>query len=348
MELATNGANMNKKSIGTSHLMGLIFFQTLLGTLIILLFVDHPFKVWFVVSFEVTCFFTILLLHRRDNEIKNELGQISDALDAFSCGISFNRISVLRDELPSKIQDQLTGLDEMWVQKYNQLSDEKDRLNSLISDISHQVKTPLANLRLYDGMLEASNIKEEERLKFYKKKRDQYDRLEWLLTSLIKLSRIETGLISLSLKPCSMETIIMDSIDMILPKAAEKNTNIKYESIKDVEIKGDRKWLSEAFFNIIENGVKYSKNGSPVRVSMDDNNLFVCVRVDSLGHPIPENEYNNIFKRFYRMKMHSEVDGLGIGLYLSREIITRHDGYITIECNNGGNRFSIFIPKRAS
>ena len=154
---------------------------------------------------------------------------------------------------------------------------------------------------------------------------------------------METGMIQLNKKKVELSKVLLRAIDMVALKAENKGINLIYKLSKDVSLNLDEKWMAEAIFNILDNAVKYSKKESQIKISAEVMQLFVSIDIDDESKMIDKEEYNNIFKRFYRISETAEVEGVGIGLYMTRDIVTRHDGYITIEEGERGNRFSVFL-----
>lgn len=276
--------------------------------------------------------------------VEKQLIHLSEALESHIMGQPIQPFSEVEDILLSKIQKQLITLDNLWTERYIYEKKEKERLNSLISDIAHQIKTPLANIKLYESLLESTELTKEEQNKCNQKKIQQMNKLEWLMEALVKVSKMETGMIQLHKKEQLLSSILLQAIDMVTPKAEYKNINISYHQQKEVYIKVDEKWMTEAIFNIVDNGVKYSNKGSNVTLTMKVMQLFVRIDIEDEGITIPEDEYNHIFERFYRRADTTTVDGVGLGLYMSRDIITRHEGYIIVEKAKKGNLFSVFLP----
>lgn len=221
---------------------------------------------------------------------------------------------------------------------------EKDNIKSLISDISHQIKTPIANLSMYNDTLIERDIDKSRQKEFLSNMRFQVSKLEWLIDSLIKMSRLENSIINLNKSSSRLSETIANALGGIYIKADRKNIKLSLDCPSDIILFYDKKWTSEALFNILENSVKYNKINGEIKIFVESFELFTKIDVKDTGIGIDENEINNIFKRFYRSREVSEVEGVGIGLYLSNEIITRQGGYIKVSSEKGrGTTFSIFL-----
>lgn len=228
--------------------------------------------------------------------------------------------------------------------RLDKLLEEKDRLNSLISDISHQVKTPLSNVILYTQLLIESDDLNRER-KSAELIYDQAEKLDFLSNSLIKISRLETGLLKLNPKLNSIENLIQRVKNQINPQIEIKEIHLVVEPTKEMAL-FDLKWTEEVLYNILDNAIKYSEKNSTIEIKVRSYEFFSRIDIIDNGIGINEEEINQIFQRFYRSKNVSETEGIGIGLYLSRKILEEESGYIKVNSIEGkGSIFSIFLPK---
>ena len=219
---------------------------------------------------------------------------------------------------------------------------EKDNIKKLVADISHQTKTPIANLLLYCELLQEEKLPESAADNVNALYR-QTERLRFLIDSLVKLSRLENGIISLSVKQQDLHPVLGTVISQYMAKADQKGLSLLLE---DTETKAvfDAKWTAEALGNLLDNAIKYTEHGS-IHVSVKSYEMFVRIDVRDTGIGISESEQAQIFSRFYRSREVSEQQGVGIGLYLSREIISSEGGYMKVKSAPGmGSTFSVFLP----
>lgn len=250
----------------------------------------------------------------------------------------------LEDSMLSKLQSQVTRLSSILKYRNARIKEEKDNIKSLISDIAHQLKTPLANLNMYESLVLDESLKHDERMEFLEKKQNQIDKLNWLVLSLVKLSRLETGVIQLTPMTQFIEDTILTAIRQAYPFAESKGIEIAFEGYPHLSLKHDDKWTTEALFNIIDNAIKYTQSDGKISISITKYELFARIDITDNGIGIHEYEINNIFKRFYRGEDTGMVDGIGIGLYLAREIISQQGGYIKVKSKKGeGSVFSVFL-----
>ena len=243
-----------------------------------------------------------------------------------------------------KINHRLVRLYE--VMRENRESVAKDRadLQELISDISHQVKTPIANLQMVNATLLEQPVTEEKRQEFLQASSGQLEKLDFLMQAMIKTSRLETGVIALDRKVQPIYNTVAAALGGILLNVEKKNIHVNVECPPDILLAHDKKWTSEALFNILDNAVKYTPEGGTIQVSVQSWELYVKIDITDSGKGIAESRQGMIFKRFYREKEVHDVDGIGIGLYLAREIITMQGGYIKVTSTVGsGSTFSVFL-----
>lgn len=220
---------------------------------------------------------------------------------------------------------------------------EKEKVKELIADISHQTKTPIANILLYAQLLKEKELQEEA---FYcvEELNRQAEKLQFLIASLVKTSRLEAGVFVLHPKKNLVSSMLEEAVEQIMPKTKEKNLTVEFVPRKLYAV-FDRKWTEEAVGNILDNAVKYTPAGGKISIDILDTELFVRIDISDTGIGIPEEDTAKIFQRFYRAKTVSDQEGVGIGLYLAREIIMEEEGYIKVKSRTkDGSVFSVYLP----
>lgn len=225
------------------------------------------------------------------------------------------------------------------------LAEEKERIKEMISDISHQTKTPIANLLLHSELLGEEELSEggKESINII---HEQTEKLRFLVDSLVKLSRLENGIVSLTAEQNSVKELVDSVVLALKNKASYKGLILcgPASDEEDVFAHFDMKWTTEALNNIVDNAIKYTDDGS-IEVSISATDVFARIDVKDTGIGISEEESAKIFSRFYRSADVNQKEGVGIGLYLAREIITDEGGYIKLSSTKGeGSLFSIFLP----
>lgn len=220
---------------------------------------------------------------------------------------------------------------------------EKEKVKELIADISHQTKTPIANILLYAQLLKEKEL-QEEALYCVEELNRQAEKLQFLITSLVKTSRLEAGVFVLHPKKNLVSSMLEEAVEQIMPKTKEKNLTVEFAP-RVLYAVFDRKWTEEAVGNILDNAVKYTPAGGKILIDILDTELFVRIDISDTGIGIPEEETAKIFQRFYRAKTVSDQEGVGIGLYLAREIIMEEEGYIKVKSRaKEGSVFSVYLP----
>lgn len=224
---------------------------------------------------------------------------------------------------------------------------EKEKIETLISDISHQTKTPIANLLLYSELLQEADLPDDVRGNaeaIY----TQTEKLRFLIDSLVKLSRLENGIITLSPEQTPLLPMLQSIQNQLTPKATDKGLFLQLrdaEYITGISAVCDAKWTAEAVCNLVDNAIKYTAQGS-VTISVTAYELFVRIDITDTGIGIAEEEHAKIFSRFYRSQDARDKEGVGIGLYLAREIVNGEGGYIKVSSEVGnGTVFSVLLPR---
>lgn len=227
-----------------------------------------------------------------------------------------------------------------------QIEREKENIESLISDISHQTKTPLANILLYTQLLSESSRLSDEDKKIAEQIESQTEKLSFLISSLVKTSRLETGIIAVSPADQDTEGLIRQLTDDYMPAAEQKNITLILGENAAGSAVFDYKWTMEALANIVDNAIKYTPCGGTITLSASEYSMFARIDISDTGIGMTEEETAAVFRRFYRSPEVSNEKGVGIGLYLAREILEREGGYIKVTSKKGrGSTFSVFLPK---
>lgn len=224
------------------------------------------------------------------------------------------------------------------------LEEERNAVKTLVSDISHQTKTPVSNIMLYSNLLSEQSDMSTASKELLSHIAEQTEKLDFLLQSLVKVSRLENGTIKIT----AHENGIVKLFEMLDYKhaAEKKGVDFTLQSAGGLRAVFDLKWTAEAVSNIMDNAVKYTSAGGSVTVSAMDYEMFVRIDVADTGIGISEADTAKIFARFYRASDVSNEKGVGIGLYLAREILSKEGGYIKVTSEKGkGSVFSVFLPK---
>lgn len=224
---------------------------------------------------------------------------------------------------------------------------QRESIQRLLSDISHQTKTPLANLRLYSSLLMEEELtprqREQAQVIF-----QQSEKLSFLIETLVKLSRLETDVLVVTPKLQPLSPLLERAASQAKAAAEQKGIALQLHLQQQAEMKAlyDLRWTAEALGNLLDNAVKYTPPGGCIQVSATQYELFCRIDVHDNGIGIAEEEQAQIFGRFYRGRQVREQEGLGIGLYLAREIAQKQGGYLKLSSRPGqGSTFSLYLPR---
>ncbi|MGN0401541.1 MAG: sensor histidine kinase [Acetatifactor sp.] len=330
-ELSENISYYEAKNIHTDFLMMMVAM---------LLTVTALAGTYFLLTYENKQKFT---------EAENELNYIYEQLLHFQNG-NVDMLPAPEESSSQKFEDVYDRLRELGYYFSNlkeQLAQEENSTKALITDISHQLKTPLASIKMSHELSLSSDLSEEERQSFMETEAREILKMEALLDELVKLSRLENSMIQIKYEKCSIKKTISEAVSQIYIKASAKDITICADMENDVETLHDHKWTVEALVNILENAVKYSAQGAKVNISVSCLINHVLIQVEDEGIGIPEGEVHEIFKRFYRGSNAKDIvkEGAGVGLYLARSIIEQQGGSIVAKRKNGsGTIFQIMLP----
>ena len=251
------------------------------------------------------------------------------------------------ETLFARISYRLSRLYGIMQENRRKVDVERQELQMLVSDISHQVKTPVSNLKMVTDTLLTRPVPEEARREFLQGIRSQTDKLEFLFQALVKTSRLETGAIRLEKKEALLIDTLAVACSGVVYEAEKKDISVSVDCPDDLRLSHDSKWTAEALFNLLDNAVKYTPAGGAIHISAAQWEMYVKISVSDTGKGIPESNQASIFRRFYREEEVHEEQGVGIGLYLAREIVTKQGGYMKVTSEVGrGSTFSAFLPCR--
>lgn len=293
--------------------------------------------VFFIWGTVVIHFFQKKLSHFTDNLCR----MLDDMMDS----AARPEMDYEAETLLARISHRLERLYNIMQKDRNSIAKERNELQSLLSDISHQTKTPIANLKMLNETLLTRPITEEQRKDFLHATSSQLDKLEFLIQALVKTSRLETGVITLEKKETPIEDTLVTAINGVLAPLEKKKICLNVDCPEDLVLSHDSRWTSEALFNLLDNAVKYTPDGGSIQVVVQKWEMYLKIDVTDTGRGITESEQATIFKRFYREEAVHDIEGIGIGLYLAREIIMMQGGYILVTSEVGkGSTFSVFLP----
>lgn len=284
----------------------------------------------------------ILVLARDGRNKKKEmevlLQRLDDALEGGEGAYAYD------ESMDSAIADRLNKLLRSSSMGKERAYQDRDRIKSLISDIFHQIRTPLSNIMLYTGLLQEKKLDGQSRM-LADQIQGQAEKLDFFMKELIRSSYMETDMIVVSPRTAPVGELVDRACQAVEAEALKKGILIRQPETDRIICKFDMKWTLEAVRNILENALKYSPEGSEVQIEIAPNEAFTCISIQDEGIGIREEEQGLVFERFYRSRDVKKEPGMGIGLYLAREIISRQGGYIEARSEYAkGTCFCIYLP----
>ncbi len=256
--------------------------------------------------------------------------------------------------LLARIENQLVRIQEMLDGRRKEAERNRDEIQKLISEIAHQIRTPLANIESYTCLLRdaAENTDAGDEPEKTDRERQQYlaaleeseKKLHFLVDSFVKTARLEQHIIQIRKDENDLLRTVQNAFGQIQNRAEERGISFGISMPERAVCAHDPNWLGEALFNILDNAVKYSEPGGRVEAALQENEMYMKFRVRDYGIGIEEGEENQIFRRFYRGRRVTVQEGFGIGLYLAREIIRLHGGFVTAKRMEPGLLIEVNLP----
>lgn len=243
-------------------------------------------------------------------------------------------IPLFEETLLSKLTTKVIRIDQVMRNMTRQANEQKESIQSLVTDISHQVKTPMANIMLSAESLSEHALTEEEKVFFCEILQTQTQKLEFLMEGMIKISRMENGHIVTSPRKVIISELLDEATAPLHIRLNEKKIHLCCD-YEDCYVYCDGRWTIEALFNILDNAVKYTHPRGAIVITVNRMSQYTRINIKDTGIGIPKNHIQDAFTRFYKGEATDDSNGIGVGLYLSREIITKQGGYITLKSEEG-------------
>lgn len=308
----------------------------------------------YVLSLALGYIFLRIIKKNREEEYQ-KLGNI---LERFHNGEYDFLAENMKEELESSVYMRLESLGKKLELNEQRMAVEKEETKALVTDLSHQLKTPVASIKMCFQLLEDENLQPEERKEFLNRLGEQILHLEGLLAALVNISRMETGMIEIRKEMTGIFNTVVQAVNQVYMKAEDKGIEIVIdtdtEETENLLLAHDVKWTKEAVVNVLENAVKYSPANSTIQITMKKQLHFLRIEIKDEGIGIKKEEINRIFQRFYRGKHEvvRQAEGSGVGLYLARKILEEQGGNITVVLPVGskqvkGSTFAIMLPLKS-
>lgn len=275
-----------------------------------------------------------------------EIEKLSEYLRQISSG---NYSLDVRDNVEGELsilKNDIYKVTLMLSEQRSLLQEDKIKLTDANSDISHQLKTPLTSMTVMADLLSDPELHVDKRMEFTRKISLQLERIGWLVSSLLKFSKIDAGTIDFKKDQVRVTQLVQKSLEPMLIPMDIKEQQIRIDGAESTIFTGDLNWTAEAMINILKNCVEHTPEGGEITISFAENALFTEIVIADNGKGIPKAELPYIFRRFYKGNQASE-DSVGIGLALAQSIITEQNGTIDVKSEEGkGTQFQIKFYKQ--
>ena len=283
----------------------------------------------------------VLFTYRRYRQI----GELSGYLKRISTGEYSLDVRDNEEGELSILKSELYKVTAMLSEYNERLRQEKVSLSDSMADISHQLKTPLTSMLMMADLLQDSELPEEKRREFTGRLRAQLERIEWLVSSLLKLSKLDAGVAVMKKDPVNVRSLVEKAVSPLLIPMELKEQTLELEGGEGVYFIGDAHWTMEALINILKNCMEHTPCGGRLQVAWEGTPIYPQIRIADTGEGIPKEDLPHIFTRFYRGR-NAHEDSVGIGLAMAKSIILQQNGDITADSYPGrGTTFSIRFYK---
>lgn len=282
-----------------------------------------------LLSIAINCIIGYVLLRYINKKLRKINNNITSAMNG-NYWVNENYLPEYEEGLIYSIEYQIKMLISRLFINNQQVTKEKKKLNTLVTEVTHQLKTPVAAVKLFHSLLEKDDIPMEEKNNILDKMDDEINKIEWFIQSLTDISKLETGLIQLKMKENNINDTIIQAVNTVYLSAKEKNIDITMRGTINGNITYDGKWTKEAIVNILDNAVKYTDPGGTIIIEVISTPMSNKIKVTDTGKGIDEKDIPFIFNRFYKSNKTGIDEGIGVGLYLAKEIMRNQNGTIKV------------------
>lgn len=326
--------------------------------------------VWCMITAALVALSTGVVWYGQAKYRERELAEISSMLECVLDGREFPEYVPCRETLSSKIQHQLSRLQRMTKGYHARLEQDRDSIKNLITEIAHQMRTPLTNIETYLDFLQDPDLSRTERESYLKAASLSEKKIHFLAESFIRMSRLEHRIIRIRPDDTDLLLTLEEAADQVRRKAQGQGLRIRTDFPEQLLHPHDADWLGEAVFNLLDNAVKYSlpaadraagnagencqEAGSrtgernEILLGARQNEMFVRIWVSDHGTGIEEEDEAKVFQRFYRGSNAKKTEGFGLGLYLTREIVLLHNGFVKLKRQKDGTCVEIYLERSSA
>ena len=283
----------------------------------------------------------LILLKYKARKREKIIDNIIRYLMAVQDNPSLPKIETMSEGSYGILQSEIYKVVELLREAYSKEASDKKYMADMLSDISHQIKTPVSAISIMADLLSSPEVSDEQRIEYADKIEKQARHITVLIKNLLNLARLEADVTEFKKDRVKISDIF-DSVRESLEIMAEvKGVELTFEDIREETLECDRYWMTEALNNIVKNCIEHTDTGGSVDISADKDNIATCIKITDGGQGISEHDLTHIFDRFYKANAISS-DSYGIGLAISKQIILKQNGIITVKSVEGvGSEFYI-------
>lgn len=286
----------------------------------------------FIISLISLIILAVINIYIMYLNLKKETNKLITVADEFIIYGNIDYSNIKDTIFISRYEDKIKDISQRIALMVEEMTNERENTKGLINDMAHQLKTPISSLRIFQELIKNENLPVEKRREFIKRCDNEIERVNGIMDDIANVSRLETEIIQINKIKFDIGNTIVKSTEYVYGKVIEKNIDMSIESLISKDIEHDFNWTKEAIINILDNAIKYSKNNGKIIISTVDDGISYTISIKDNGIGILKEDISKIFKKFYRGKGEEnlKVEGTGLGLYISREIIERQQGTIEI------------------
>lgn len=305
-------------------------------------------KEWCAIMLLGILFVMLYMREKQEQDaFASQLIVISDMLERLIQKNTISYVPLGKDTLFEKIGTQIQRISEINYAYEKMLEQKQEDMKQFLAEISHQIRTPLANMETYLALLEDDSVTEEEKQTYLKAITNSEQKIHFLIEKFMIAARMENRIIQIHKRVFDLKETVAEAIFQVYQKAQQKKICIEIQEEKGREkmILHDKNWICESIYNLLDNSIKYSPENSKIIVCMKDNEMFTEISIEDEGIGITPEEESKIFHLYYRGENTYQQEGFGMGLFITREIVKKHDGFMRVKRKNKGLAMSIFLPK---
>lgn len=277
----------------------------------------------------------------REQRQKRQLRNLSKEIDEILHGNQRLELTHFKEGEIEILRDEIYKMTVRLREQSERLSEDKKELADSLADISHQIRTPLTALNLMNARLSGETLTELQKKQLLREMKQMLGKIDWLVTALLKMSKLEAGTIAFDMEEISVKKLIQDALEPFCIAAELREITMQCAGRDTIVFYGDYAWTLEAAQNILKNCLEYTPQGGTIQIFWEENPLYVQISVKDSGPGISKEDLPHLFERFYRGK-NAGGESFGIGLALAQMIVTRENGIICAEnCAEGGSLFRI-------